>query len=167
LFRRSRKYDPGCSSRILIFYPSRIPGTGTGSWIRIRNAVWKCKLRLTWPSLEPVEMICIRPDWYRCALGSASASEHEQFLSYSHGSESRFSLFYHWYKIMFFAISVHYIFNAFSLLRGTGTLSACVLHFRDITASNHFPTSELKLPPTKWDDDAAILQNDDAQPSPG
>jgi hypothetical protein len=24
-FLNSRKYDPGCSSRILIFYPSRIP----------------------------------------------------------------------------------------------------------------------------------------------
>ncbi len=87
-FRSSRKYDPGWSSQILIFYPSWIPGTGTGSWIRIRNAVWKWRLRLTWPSLDPVEMICIRPDWYRCALGSASASEQEQFFSYSHGSES-------------------------------------------------------------------------------
>jgi hypothetical protein len=38
--RLSRKYDPGCSSRIriLIFYPSRIQGLkGTGSRIRIRN----------------------------------------------------------------------------------------------------------------------------------
>ncbi len=43
----SRKYDPGCSSRIwiLIFYPSRIPDLGVkktpdpGSWIRIRNTV--------------------------------------------------------------------------------------------------------------------------------
>jgi hypothetical protein len=28
LFPSSRKYDPGCSSRILIFYPSRIPDPG-------------------------------------------------------------------------------------------------------------------------------------------
>jgi hypothetical protein len=27
-FRNSRKYDLGCSSRILIFYPSRIPNPG-------------------------------------------------------------------------------------------------------------------------------------------
>jgi len=48
-FLSSQKYDPGCSSRILIFYPSRIPDSevkkgpvptslkGTGSRIRIRN----------------------------------------------------------------------------------------------------------------------------------
>jgi hypothetical protein len=44
-FLSTRKYDPGCSSRIriLTFYPSRIqdPGSrdkkGTGSWMRIRN----------------------------------------------------------------------------------------------------------------------------------
>jgi hypothetical protein len=47
-FLSSRKYDPGCSSRILIFYPSRsgscfctLPGSmgqkSTGSRIRIRN----------------------------------------------------------------------------------------------------------------------------------
>ena len=47
LFLSSRKYDPGCSSRIriLIFYPFQIPDpgvkkapdTGSGSRIRIRN----------------------------------------------------------------------------------------------------------------------------------
>jgi hypothetical protein len=44
-FLSSRKYDPGCSSRIrmLTFYPSRIPDPGVKkapdprSWIRIRN----------------------------------------------------------------------------------------------------------------------------------
>jgi hypothetical protein len=44
-FLSSRKYDPGCSSRIrmLTFYPSRIPDPGIkkppdpGSRIRIRN----------------------------------------------------------------------------------------------------------------------------------
>ncbi len=42
LFLSSRKYDPGCSSRIriLIFYPSRIKGSkGNGS--RIRNTATK------------------------------------------------------------------------------------------------------------------------------
>jgi hypothetical protein len=41
-FLRSRKDDPGCSSRIriLIFYPSRIQGNkGTGSRIQIYNTV--------------------------------------------------------------------------------------------------------------------------------
>ncbi len=47
LFLSSRKYDPSCSSRmrILIFYPSRIPGPGsrgqkgTGSRIRIQHCI--------------------------------------------------------------------------------------------------------------------------------
>jgi hypothetical protein len=48
-FLSSRKYDPGCSSRIriLICYPSRIqdPGgqKGTGSRIRIRNTGYQSK----------------------------------------------------------------------------------------------------------------------------
>jgi hypothetical protein len=49
-FLSSRKYDPGCSSRIrmLTFYPSRIQGSrdqkGTGSRIRCRNTAKKpCK----------------------------------------------------------------------------------------------------------------------------
>jgi hypothetical protein len=44
LFLRSRRYDPGCFSRvrIVIFHPSRIQGQkGTSSRIRIRNTGWK------------------------------------------------------------------------------------------------------------------------------
>jgi hypothetical protein len=49
-FLSSRKYDPGCSSRlqILTFYPSRIPDPGVkkapdpGSRIRIRNTAHHC-----------------------------------------------------------------------------------------------------------------------------
>jgi hypothetical protein len=53
LFLSSRKYDPGCSSRIriLIFYPSRIPDPGVkkardpGSWIQIRNTAFGASSR--------------------------------------------------------------------------------------------------------------------------
>jgi hypothetical protein len=53
-FLSSRKYDPGCSSRIrmLTFYPSRIPDPGIkkapdpGSRIRIRNIGFRFSLSL-------------------------------------------------------------------------------------------------------------------------
>jgi hypothetical protein len=57
-FLSSKKYDPGCSSRIrmLTFYPSRIPDPGsrgqkgTRSRIRIRNTGSICNLG---PDLDP------------------------------------------------------------------------------------------------------------------
>ncbi len=46
MFLSSRKYDPGCSSRmrILIFYPSQIPDPGgqKGTGSQIRNTVFYC-----------------------------------------------------------------------------------------------------------------------------